>query len=1001
MQQTIQCLRVLFQESDAEYLYVTSDAYAKGVRLNLVKENLVQDFSSTLSLLWPQAVMHLLDVKAEKTRITARFLVLEPNYLVDISALAEAYKDYGATSTNYLLQRMMRISNVVPLLLGNFANLFLDEWIHTEKELSYVEVMQKAFQQYALELATCQGLQCPQQEKQFFADCRRHFLNIRQMVFTMKAQQNLPFKIDDAVLEPSYICTSLGIQGRLDYMQRDRSAFIEMKSGKADEYTRRGSLLPKENNRIQMLLYMAVLQFSRQQKAQEQHPYLFYSRYPWLYAGKVDWTTVKDVINLRNQIVAHDHSSQQEKEGFYLEQFYEQLSVEDLNTKGMTGKLWNVYQKPQLERFLSSLHHLNPLEKNYFYTLKAFVTRELYLSKVGSGGEQCTQHSAALWTAPFEQKSKEGDILYDLRLAENDAACQKAPSLLFQLPSYPVDFMPNFRQGDIVVLYERNEETDNVSHKMIFKGAIEWLNSTQLKIRLRAVQANTAVLPKQSSYAVEHDFTDASFQLMYKGLYQWAIANSDRRHLLLGTRLPVVNPQYKQQIADAADDFERIAYKALSANDYFLLVGPPGTGKTSMALKRIVEVHVKEQKSQLLLLSYTNRAVDEICKSLSTLDPPIPFIRLGNELTCADAYRECLLERHISEATSRNEVRECLLEHQIFVGTVAYVSNKSSLFELKRFDAAIIDEATQILEPQLLGLLSAKDGEGRNAIDKFIMIGDHKQLPAVVLQDRSETVITIPELQQLELNNLSDSLFERLYRLALSCGDKRIYDMLDKQGRMHPEVAKYANNFFYKGQLGVVGLSHQQQEKYIKEEAAFPWTNLLQHRVAFLDVPSSHSASIKNNAAEARIISELVFAIYDRNRTAFNPEKTLGVITPYRSQIALIRGEIAKLDTPILNEIVIDSVERYQGSERDCILYSFCLNEVTQLSLLSACVEQEGILVDRKLNVALTRAREQMILIGNAKLLSHSSLFSHLMHEMPCFVKEKRGEIEKIDLKKC
>ena len=66
----------------------------------------------------------------------------------------------------------------------------------------------------------------------------------------------------EAVLEPSYICEALGIQGRLDYMQRDMSSFIEMKSGKADEFSMQGKVEPKENNKVQMLLYMAVLEYS-------------------------------------------------------------------------------------------------------------------------------------------------------------------------------------------------------------------------------------------------------------------------------------------------------------------------------------------------------------------------------------------------------------------------------------------------------------------------------------------------------------------------------------------------------------------------------------------------------------------------------------------------------------------------------------------------------------------------------------------------------------------
>ena len=69
------------------------------------------------------------------------------------------------------------------------------------------------------------------------------------------------------------------------------------------------------------------------------------------------------------------------------------------------------------------------------------------------------------------------------------------------------------------------------------------------------------------------------------------------------------------------------------------------------------------------------------------------------------------------------------------MGTVAAISGKPELFRLKHFDVAIIDEATQILEPQLLGILCARGEDGKDAIDKFVLIGDHKQLPAVVQQN--------------------------------------------------------------------------------------------------------------------------------------------------------------------------------------------------------------------------------------------------------------------------
>lgn len=152
------------------------------------------------------------------------------------------------------------------------------------------------------------------------------------------------------------------------------------------------------------------------------------------------------------------------------------------------------------------------------------------------------------------------------------------------------------------------------------------------------------------------------------------------------------------------------------------------------------------------------------------------------------------------------------------MGTVSTFSSKTELFRLKTFDVAIVDEATQILEPQLLGLLCARNVAGGNAIGKFILIGDHKQLPAVVLQSESQSEVCEDCLHSIGLHNLKDSLFERLYRNSadtthhLSLITNRSYDMLCRQGRMNVEVARFPNHAFYGGLLEPVGLQHQQGE---------------------------------------------------------------------------------------------------------------------------------------------------------------------------------------------
>lgn len=969
--ETIRRIRVCFDYADDEFLYVypvdeVSDEHWK-VRYNLMQVN--EEFTEGVADFWRHAQLNLLDVKQnEDGTYTPSFIVLEPDYLIDISTLAECYRDYGSHPANYLMSRLVPIDNARPLLLGNIANLFLDEWIYAKEEMpDYLTCMQKAFKQYPVELAACEELLDAEKEKTFFKDCQMHFEHIRQTVTETFLASGYNLDKSDAVLEPSYICEALGVQGRLDYMQRDMSSFIEMKSGKADEYAIKGKIEPKENNRVQMLLYMAVLEYSMGIDRRKQHPYLLYTRYPLLYPARASWAQVRRIIALRNRIVANEYGTQMHNHPSYTAELLSQISPATLNEKQMEGRFWEQYLKPGIENFQKRLNALDDMEKTYIYTLYNFITKELYTSKSGDVDAETKTGASTLWLSTLDEKREAGEILYDLRIIENKASLPHKPTITLKIPTYDESFLPNFRLGDVVVLYERNQSTDNVTNKLVIKGNIEWLTSTEVCIRLRASQRNLAVFSKESLYAMEHDYMDTTFRSMYLGLSAFMDANQERKDLLLGKRKPLFDEGELSNNPHFIDDFERVANKALSAKDYFLLVGPPGTGKTSRALRRMVEKFYASQDTQILLLAYTNRAVDEICASLNTIAPSIDYIRIGSELSCDERYRERLVENVLAPYQKRKDVRACLSACRVYVGTVASISSKTELFKLKRFDVAIVDEATQILEPQLLWILSAKSSDGQNAVGKFILIGDHKQLPAVVLQRKEESEVFDERLREIGLYNLKDSLFERLYRYHLSEGDSPVLDMLCRQGRMHPGVASFPNQAFYGGKLQPVGLPHQQ------EEIAVP--------VLFISSQRDTSGlSGKTNLHEARLVADWAEQIWKESAETFDPHHTLGIITPYRSQIALIRKELQGKGIPELLEVSVDTVERYQGSERDIILYSFCVNHSYQLKFLPNLTEEDGVLIDRKLNVALTRARKRLIVTGVAEILCKNPIYRHFIN---------------------
>lgn len=127
------------------------------------------------------------------------------------------------------------------------------------------------------------------------------------------------------------------------------------------------------------------------------------------------------------------------------------------------------------------------------------------------------------------------------------------------------------------------------------------------------------------------------------------------------------------------------------------------------------------------------------------------------------------------------------------------------------------------------------------------------------------------------------------------------------------------------------------------------------------------------------MIADLACAIYEAEGEGFDPRDTMGVIVPYRNQIAAVRLAIARKGIPLLGDISVDTVERYQGSQRKYIIYGFTVQRRYQLKFLtSGSFVENGALIDRRLNVAMTRAQEHLIMIGNPEVLCAHPLYRQL-----------------------
>ncbi|MEM6700781.1 MAG: AAA domain-containing protein, partial [Bacteroidota bacterium] len=309
--------------------------------------------------------------------------------------------------------------------------------------------------------------------------------------------------------------------------------------------------------------------------------------------------------------------------------------------------------------------------------------------------------------------------------------------------------------------------------------------------------------------------------------------------------------------------------------------------------------------------------------------------------------------------------------------TVSSVVSRPELMKLKTFHRVIIDEASQVLEPLLVGLLPH--------FKRFMLIGDHRQLPAVVVQNEEQSKVEDEDLNKLGLNNLRNSLFERLYFRARKMGWKWAYAQLSHQGRMHQDIMHFPNVHFYQSTLKILPeeIPHRQLQQqalnFQSNGSTLPLQQLLcQKRTLFIPAASDQlSLTRKTNQHEALIIRQLIESfqqLYQKNNRVLTSH-SIGIITPYRAQIAQIRDTLkdAEIDLDLLT---IDTVERYQGGARDIILISLCTNSLSQLQSLVS-LSDDGI--DRKLNVALTRAREHLIVIGNEELLQNDLTYRELM----------------------
>lgn len=849
------------------------------------------------------------------------FLILHPDYLVDASTLAACFKECGPSAYYYLLNRFAQKDTSPYILRGHMANQSLEACIHYEQP-SFEQVREACQRDFPLDFKATTGL-----GEAFYKECEQQFEHIRRVVEAQKLKGR-------SLLETSFFCPALGLQGRFDLLTSDTHQLIELKSGKKDEFRD----MAKEEHAIQALLYREMLHYAHGTPREGVRAQVLYAKYPALIDADATSQGVGarnaeqrlgEALTLRNQIILLE-SLLCKGEGMHL---IDQLFAEKLRTRpgGASDKFWLQWAKPSIEKTLLPLQQMTKEQKAHFNELLTFVAREQWLAMDGSLPHlpQADEHSqSALWRISAHEKQASGDLIAPLFITHrrtNADGLTEALILRRGFPSYNNNGSSsdaadtssghaNFRRGDTVILYPKTNEKDDATNQRILRLSIEDITPDLLTLRLRQPQP----LPDlgKMPFALEHDVTHATFGPLYRGLGIYA------RH-----GLPSPNEQPLR-----------------------LVVGPPGSGKTRNEMKKIAQSAGKH--CAMLFAAFTNRAVDEICQMLHNLDPVPDYIRMGRDTACDPRYISHLLQP--SDADH--------LDGRLIVSTVSTLLATPSLLKLTRFDLAVFDEASQLLEPLLLPLLCHRQPDGKPTLASVVLIGDDKQLPAVVVQQTDSPA--------------KESLFHHLLRLP----QPPPTTFLERQGRMHPDIAAFSNTHFYGGRLRSLGLSHQTEPLYPTLASSHDKGRLAHERMLFVDVPTpTPLPPFKSNPAEAEVIARIVKEVRRLGEEA-GVHYTIGIIVPYRRQIACVWHTLLRRGLSVEKEedLLIDTVERFQGGERDIILYGLTISRKDEWENLSVLTPTPEGPVDRKLNVALTRARRQFILVGSSHLLDCNPLYQDL-----------------------
>ena len=583
-------------------------------------------------------------------------------------------------------------------------------------------------------------------------------------------------------------------------------------------------------------------------------------------------------------------------------------------------------------------------------------------------------------TLPLAELEARGLVVLDLETTEENVGLGGRHLVTFMHESKK-RLTTRLGPGDILAVSPRKAEIEDPP-----QGTV--VSATRNSVVV-AFDRNPPEWMREGRLRLDVTANDATFDRAKKGLTQWQAMDSgqkrDRREILLGNSPPRFDtpPAFTPHRNLNPEQHEAVSL-ALSARDVALVHGPPGTGKSTVLSELASQWGA--QGKRILCTAASNAAVDHLLELC--LDAGLRSVRVGHPARVLPHLQEhtldLLVEAHpdrqlaralfedafdllgyarkqrsrgrsrerfgnAREASAeaykmmddarvleRKATRSILDGAQVVCATLSML--EGSLLRNEQFDVALFDEATQAIEPlSLLAFLKAP---------LVVMAGDPQQL--------APTVISMDAAKQ----GLGVSLFERLLK---DYGDE-VKRLLKEQYRMHETLMRFPSDETYGGQLR----AHPSVADRTLHEVLRPGSTVDAPPLLFLDTAGKGFDESKapqtqslRNEGEAELV---VARVRELLAEGLNPRE-LGVITPYRAQALWLREQL--LD---LTELEVDTVDAFQGREKDVIIVSLVRSNAEQ---------QLGFLEDlRRLNVAITRPRRHLFVVGDSATLSGHPFFA-------------------------